>query len=235
MTEVDCDNLQVTILGRHEQDELLLLASDGLWDVLSNQVCLISTPAAGSPVPVLYPWLPRCPARMRLFCPVSGTLPGLDATSSCCSPERVHRAGGVFAGEAVPEEGAAAGREPPLRRPHRRHRADARRRGPRVPGQCHRRGGRPVQVCYLKTLKPFHSHPALLRQRACSVLKRPPAVQRDCLQQHRAEVLVVWSALYKCAIFRRHRAAYSGLGTELLTGRSSIHLQNLCDSAGNKW
>ena len=29
--------LQVTILGRHEADELLLLASDGLWDVLSNQ------------------------------------------------------------------------------------------------------------------------------------------------------------------------------------------------------
>lgn len=28
---------QVTILGRHDQDELLLLASDGLWDVLSNQ------------------------------------------------------------------------------------------------------------------------------------------------------------------------------------------------------
>ena len=28
---------QVTILGRHEADELLLLASDGLWDVLSNQ------------------------------------------------------------------------------------------------------------------------------------------------------------------------------------------------------
>lgn len=31
----------MTILGRHDQDELLLLASDGLWDVLSNQVrCL---------------------------------------------------------------------------------------------------------------------------------------------------------------------------------------------------
>ncbi len=30
--------MQVTILGRHDQDELLLLASDGLWDVLSNQV-----------------------------------------------------------------------------------------------------------------------------------------------------------------------------------------------------
>jgi len=29
---------QVTILGRHDQDELLLLASDGLWDVLTNQV-----------------------------------------------------------------------------------------------------------------------------------------------------------------------------------------------------
>ena len=27
----------MTILGRHEADELLLLASDGLWDVLSNQ------------------------------------------------------------------------------------------------------------------------------------------------------------------------------------------------------
>jgi serine/threonine protein phosphatase PrpC len=33
-----CNHLQVTILGRHDQDELLLLASDGLWDVLSNQV-----------------------------------------------------------------------------------------------------------------------------------------------------------------------------------------------------
>ena len=28
---------QVTILGRRADDELLLLASDGLWDVLSNQ------------------------------------------------------------------------------------------------------------------------------------------------------------------------------------------------------
>jgi Protein phosphatase 2C len=41
VTEIlSCINLQVTILGRHEQDELLLLASDGLWDVLSNQVWL---------------------------------------------------------------------------------------------------------------------------------------------------------------------------------------------------
>ena len=32
-----CVRAQVTILGRHEADELLLLASDGLWDVLSNQ------------------------------------------------------------------------------------------------------------------------------------------------------------------------------------------------------
>lgn len=29
--------LQVTILGRRPDDEILLLASDGLWDVLSNQ------------------------------------------------------------------------------------------------------------------------------------------------------------------------------------------------------
>jgi serine/threonine protein phosphatase PrpC len=29
--------VQVTILGRRPDDELLLLASDGLWDVLSNQ------------------------------------------------------------------------------------------------------------------------------------------------------------------------------------------------------
>lgn len=28
---------EVTIIGRHEEDELLLLASDGLWDVLTNQ------------------------------------------------------------------------------------------------------------------------------------------------------------------------------------------------------
>ena len=28
---------QVTIIGRSEEDELLLLASDGLWDVLTNQ------------------------------------------------------------------------------------------------------------------------------------------------------------------------------------------------------
>ena len=31
-------NLQVTILARRPDDELLLLASDGLWDVLSNQM-----------------------------------------------------------------------------------------------------------------------------------------------------------------------------------------------------
>ena len=31
--------LQVTILSRVPEDELLLLASDGLWDVMSNQVC----------------------------------------------------------------------------------------------------------------------------------------------------------------------------------------------------
>lgn len=30
-------SLQVTILGRRPDDEILLLASDGLWDVLSNQ------------------------------------------------------------------------------------------------------------------------------------------------------------------------------------------------------
>lgn len=30
-------HLQVTILARRPDDELLLLASDGLWDVLSNQ------------------------------------------------------------------------------------------------------------------------------------------------------------------------------------------------------
>ena len=29
--------LQVTIIGRSEEDEILLLASDGLWDVLTNQ------------------------------------------------------------------------------------------------------------------------------------------------------------------------------------------------------
>ena len=29
--------LQVTIITRHTQDELLLLASDGLWDVMNNQ------------------------------------------------------------------------------------------------------------------------------------------------------------------------------------------------------
>ena len=28
---------QVTIIGRCEEDEILLLASDGLWDVLTNQ------------------------------------------------------------------------------------------------------------------------------------------------------------------------------------------------------
>lgn len=28
---------QVTIIGRSEEDEILLLASDGLWDVLTNQ------------------------------------------------------------------------------------------------------------------------------------------------------------------------------------------------------
>ena len=31
-------SLQVTIVTRRAEDELLLLASDGLWDVLSNQV-----------------------------------------------------------------------------------------------------------------------------------------------------------------------------------------------------
>ena len=31
---------QVTILTRSDEDDLLLLASDGLWDVLSNQVPL---------------------------------------------------------------------------------------------------------------------------------------------------------------------------------------------------
>jgi hypothetical protein len=29
--------VQVTIIGRSDEDELLLLASDGLWDVLTNQ------------------------------------------------------------------------------------------------------------------------------------------------------------------------------------------------------
>ena len=32
-----CATAQVTIIGRSEEDELLLLASDGLWDVLTNQ------------------------------------------------------------------------------------------------------------------------------------------------------------------------------------------------------
>ena len=36
-TENRCLMLQVTILGRRPDDEILLLASDGLWDVLSNQ------------------------------------------------------------------------------------------------------------------------------------------------------------------------------------------------------
>ena len=31
-------SVQVTIVTRRAEDELLLLASDGLWDVLSNQV-----------------------------------------------------------------------------------------------------------------------------------------------------------------------------------------------------
>ena len=31
--------MQVTIVTRRAEDDLLLLASDGLWDVLSNQVC----------------------------------------------------------------------------------------------------------------------------------------------------------------------------------------------------
>ena len=30
-------SLQITILSRRQEDELLLLASDGLWDVLTNQ------------------------------------------------------------------------------------------------------------------------------------------------------------------------------------------------------
>eukprot|EP00878_Enallax_costatus_P029516 GHUV01032011.1.p1 GENE.GHUV01032011.1~~GHUV01032011.1.p1 ORF type:complete len:102 (+),score=13.42 GHUV01032011.1:503-808(+) len=29
--------LQITVFARHARDEILLLASDGLWDVLSNQ------------------------------------------------------------------------------------------------------------------------------------------------------------------------------------------------------
>ena len=65
---------------------------------------------------------------------------------SCCSCELLHHTGGVLAGEAVPEEGAAAGGESPQRRPHRSHSADARCRGPRVPGQCNRRRGGPLQV-----------------------------------------------------------------------------------------
>jgi protein phosphatase 2C len=28
---------QVTIINRHGDDELLIMASDGLWDVMSNQ------------------------------------------------------------------------------------------------------------------------------------------------------------------------------------------------------
>ena len=49
-----CNHLQVTILGRHEQDELLLLASDGLWDVLSNQVWGSSHPCLWSPCHLRY-------------------------------------------------------------------------------------------------------------------------------------------------------------------------------------
>jgi Protein phosphatase 2C len=47
------NHLQVTILGRHEQDELLLLASDGLWDVLSNQVWRLSHALPLAPSPLL--------------------------------------------------------------------------------------------------------------------------------------------------------------------------------------
>lgn len=32
-----CTCLQISVFARHARDEILLLASDGLWDVLSNQ------------------------------------------------------------------------------------------------------------------------------------------------------------------------------------------------------
>ena len=35
--EISTVPVQVTIIGRSDEDELLLLASDGLWDVLTNQ------------------------------------------------------------------------------------------------------------------------------------------------------------------------------------------------------
>jgi hypothetical protein len=30
--------LQISVFARHAKDEIMLLASDGLWDVMSNQV-----------------------------------------------------------------------------------------------------------------------------------------------------------------------------------------------------
>lgn len=44
----------MTIVGRHDTDELMLLASDGLWDVLSNQVA-----PAPPPPPAAKGCLPR--------------------------------------------------------------------------------------------------------------------------------------------------------------------------------
>lgn len=38
MCFVPCVCVQVSVLNRHEEDEFLLLASDGLWDVMANQV-----------------------------------------------------------------------------------------------------------------------------------------------------------------------------------------------------
>lgn len=32
-----CFPVQISVFARHARDEILLLASDGLWDVLSNQ------------------------------------------------------------------------------------------------------------------------------------------------------------------------------------------------------
>lgn len=33
-----CCCLQITVLSRADEDDFLLLASDGLWDVMANQV-----------------------------------------------------------------------------------------------------------------------------------------------------------------------------------------------------
>ncbi len=37
--DMQCIYLQISIVNRTDEDELLLLASDGLWDVMSNQAC----------------------------------------------------------------------------------------------------------------------------------------------------------------------------------------------------